>query len=885
MSESLQQLLVTNFGLSPSGYTGSQGTVGYVGSSGVNGYTGSAGAGGTGILISNIQVTDSSYTVLDDTAVDTAGGYIKITGSGFASGCSVLINQTAATSVTFISSTEVRAQLPATAAGTYIVYLVNTSGDVAIRVNGVTFSATPTWVTGSGLAGLTNTALSIQLSASSATTYALQAGSSLPSGVTLSNVGLISGTVTGISSETVYNFTVVATDAELQDSPRAFTLTITAGDTYFNYTTLLLSGNGTNNAQNNTFLDSGSSNLTITRNGNTNQGTFSPYGNNWSNYTTGVSGTTNRIDISSPTIGGSGVSYTMEGWFYFTAVNGVDNQNIFCTGNNVYPNRWIIDAQITSTFVRLRLVTESNSILFDGSQVSMGLNTWVHLAAVNNNSANTFTFYINGTAAGSRAAVSLTSTSAYQLFCNSSSFSGTLPFYVSNFRIVNGTAVYTSNFTPATSPLTAISGTTLLTFQSNRFKENSGSGSTLVLNGPHSIQRFSPFSPGASYSAATTGGSAYFDGTGDFLTVADNAAVNLPAGDFTIEGWFYALENSDTIINKDGLYAVAYPQYDVSLTTANKLQVQFGAGNQAATPCSTYAGTTTVPFNTWNHFAAVRTGSTIKVFLNGNQEVSTAQGAAIVAGPRTLDFAITRAQTPTHWNGYVAEFRIIKGTALYTASFTPPTTPLTAIANTSFLFSATNAGIIDSTMQNNLETVGDAKISTTQSKFGSSSMYFDGTGDYLYIPASANFGFGTGDWTIEGWIYMTDSARYNTIFDTRVGTGTQSGSFSIGIFSGGRMQLFSGGAFLYPTETFDYNTWNHFAVVKYNNVTKIYKNGTAFASTYADTRNYGSSQPIQIGNDDASNFYKGYIDDLRITRGLARYTANFTAPTAEFSTR
>ena len=96
MAESLQQLLVTNFGLSPSGYTGSRGTLGYVGSGGTNGYTGSAGASGTGILISNIQVTDSGYTVLDDTAVDTAGGYIKITGSGFASGCSVLINQTAA---------------------------------------------------------------------------------------------------------------------------------------------------------------------------------------------------------------------------------------------------------------------------------------------------------------------------------------------------------------------------------------------------------------------------------------------------------------------------------------------------------------------------------------------------------------------------------------------------------------------------------------------------------------------------------------------------------------------------------------------------------------------------------------------------------------------
>lgn len=106
---SLQQLLSTNFSLSPSGYTGSQGAIGY---------TGSAGTGGSGDAaipkITNIQVTDNTYTVLDDTAVALTGGYIKITGTGFASGCQVLVGTTAATSTTFVSSTEVRAQIPAT---------------------------------------------------------------------------------------------------------------------------------------------------------------------------------------------------------------------------------------------------------------------------------------------------------------------------------------------------------------------------------------------------------------------------------------------------------------------------------------------------------------------------------------------------------------------------------------------------------------------------------------------------------------------------------------------------------------------------------------------------------------------------------------------------
>ena len=112
-------------------------------------------AGYGGPKISNIAVTDSSYTVVDDTAVSTAGGNIQITGTNFVTGCQVLVNTTAATAVTFVSSTTVRAQLPATTAGTYVVYLVNPDGGVAIRVNGVSFGASPSWSTGSSLPGTT----------------------------------------------------------------------------------------------------------------------------------------------------------------------------------------------------------------------------------------------------------------------------------------------------------------------------------------------------------------------------------------------------------------------------------------------------------------------------------------------------------------------------------------------------------------------------------------------------------------------------------------------------------------------------------------------------------------------------------------------------------
>ena len=182
-----------------------------------------------GPKISSVQVTNSSYSTLNATAVDTAGGFIRITGSGFTTGCQVLVNTTPATSTTFISSTEVRAQVPATAAGTYVVYLVNSDGGVAIRVNGITFSALPAWVTASTLAPIdSNTPISVQLAANAATVYLLQNGSTLPSGLTLSSTGLLSGTTPVISNTTTFSFVVVAIDAELQDSPRTFSLSITA---------------------------------------------------------------------------------------------------------------------------------------------------------------------------------------------------------------------------------------------------------------------------------------------------------------------------------------------------------------------------------------------------------------------------------------------------------------------------------------------------------------------------------------------------------------------------------------------------------------------------------------------------------------------------------
>jgi hypothetical protein len=846
--------------------------------------------GGGGPKISSIIVTDSSYNNLDDTAVALEGGYIKLIGEDFAAGCQVLIGLTPATSVTFVSDTEVRAQVPATAAGTYIVYLVNSDGGTAIRVNAITFSSTPTWVTGSSLISAVNSAISIQLSASLAATYSLQAGSSLPSGVSLSSSGLISGTVTGVSSETVYNFTVLATDTELQDSPRSFALTITVGDPYFMFNTLLLPGNGTNNANNNTFLDSSTNNFTVTRNGNTTQGTFSPYGANWSNYFDGNGDYLSIPDSSQFSLGSS--NFTMEAWIYPTATG---NFPVIAAQYQLSSLAffWSLGPTATPRDVNFYVYYSGGNTLLAASNVIV-LNTWSHHAVVRN--SNTLTYYINGVSVATVAfSTTVNDSAAFFTIGNGGDTNyTTYPFtgYISNYRLVIGTAVYTSNFTPSITPLTAIANTRLLTCADNRFIDDSTNNFTVTRSGDVSVQRFSPFSPVSSYSTSTVGGSAYFDGT-DYWTAEANTAFNFGTGDFTIECWVYPIANGlnfPTFLGSvTGWSAGASGHRFNNIGYANKFWFGLNGSGGIASGDPFMASASTFSANTWHHYALTRSGNTWRMFVNGVLENTQTFSGSYDAG-----FGGLRSGWSTwdvgqgYFTGYTSNLRLVKGTAVYTSAFTPPTAPVTSISGTSLLCNFTNAGIIDNTMMNNIETVGDAKISTTQSKFGGSSMYFDGTGDCLLAPSSPNFDFGTSNFTIEMWINF---ANVNSTWQAVISRAyTIAGGWRLYKYDGNNQLSWYAGPtnpIITTGSTLASNTWGHVAVVRNSGTLTIYINGVNRGSA-ADSTNYNpGNYAVEIGKGVVTSEYPvtGYIDDLRITKGYARYTSNFTPPVSALLTQ
>ena len=202
----------------------------------------------------------------------------------------------------------------------------------------------------------------------------------------------------------------------------------------------------------------------------------------------------------------------------------------------------------------------------------------------------------------------------------------------------------------------------------------------------------------------------------------------------------------------------------------------------------------------------------------------------------------------------------------------------------------------DSSSSNHTITAyGNAQISTTQSKFGGSSMYFDGSGDYLTAPVDSSFEFGTGDFTVECWLYLTNNTGYRPI--VLLGNGASGGPSTI-LYSAWYLYYFSStGLSFYRFDgtstsynfstTLSTNTWYHIAVSRSGTSLRCFVDGTQVGSTVTTSLSYNkvNNDNLHIGrsrtgsNGNTINYLNGYIDDLRITKGLARYTSNFTPPT------
>jgi hypothetical protein len=293
----------------------------------------------------------------------------------------------------------------------------------------------------------------------------------------------------------------------------------------------------------------------------------------------------------------------------------------------------------------------------------------------------------------------------------------------------------------------------------------------------------------------------------------------------------------------------------------------------------------------WNHVAFVRSGNNFALFINGIRE-GTATSASSAPDPGTTVY-IGTLDTSEFWLGYISNLRAVKGTAIYDptqTNFPIPITPPTAVPGTSLLLNFTGAGIVDSTGRNNLETVANSAVQTSVIKYGTGSLCFDGTGDYLFEPHSTLYEFGSGDFTIEFW------ARANSLSGTYTGVvgvwfagnTVTANSWYVSLNAYSATNKFG---FSYTQSNTSYElvfnattstgSWDHYAIVRSGGTLYGFKNGasqtlSSGSSTISGAINNGTTGLYvgTTGTDGGGTAFNGYISNLRITK-YARYTSNF----------
>ena len=683
-------------------------------------------------------------------------------------------------------------------------------------------------------------------------------------------------------------------------------------DPFFPYVPLLLETTSTNGQQNNTFLDSSTNNFTITRNGTPTQGSITPYWPNgyWGKYNTVKTDSLSATSVAAITTFTG--DFTIECWVYPTdttlsTVWGIIDAR---TSSSASPWTWGLTSYSAGWILQFYTGTQYNFT------TRIQANTWTHVVLQRN--GTTLRSFVNGVVDGTTGTISGTITGGSStVTLGNTKDSGLAGYgnvgYISNLRIVNGTAVYTTTgFTPPTTPLTAITNTSLLTFQSNRFLDNSTNNFTITPSGTPRVQAFQPFSPVASYTTALYGGSGYFNGSTDYVSAASNAAFGYGTADFTIEFWIYPTTISASTPN------LIDQRNGAASSTAPTLYLNNGVLTYYTNGANIITGSSLVA-NSWYHIALVKSSGSTKLYLNGAQVGSTYSDSNNYITSPVRVFASNDGSTVNYQAGYCSNLRIVKGTAVYTGAFTPPTlAPLTTAGstsaasyssttnvNTSFASSATslltnytNAGIYDAAVQNNAITAGSAQSSTTVAKWSPTSMKFNGTTDYLQILNSITFDFGTtADFTIEGWIYPTTLtpgggglSNSNVIAGCLPASGTlngwtfqfnSSGYIQLDTFVSGTEQLITA-----TSNAISINTWTYVAVTRAGSTYKLFVNGTQATTTGTITQAVNSNgNPLKIGAGLYTtyyNYFTGYIQDLRLTKGYAR---TITTPTAAFPTR
>jgi hypothetical protein len=624
--------------------------------------------------------------------------------------------------------------------------------------------------------------------------------------------------------------------------------------------------------QSSQFIDNSTNAFAITANGNAQPLPTNPFGMTaWSGY---FDGTGDYLTVPSATATTLDADFTIEYFMYRPAAG---NNWILTLGDAFLSSG--IETYIGTSGTAFNLYS-ANAVRITSSTLP-AVGAWSHVAMVR--SGSTVTLYLNGVSLGTWTSSATFSGITYiGAERYNGSITGVFTGYLSNVRIVKGTAVYTSNFTPPTAPLTAISGTQLLTCQSSTFIDNSTNAFTITVNGnSYTLTLNNPFNNPINYTTPPVQAwSTYFDGSGDYITYPSTTAFTFGTGDFTVECWFNAsnvtalgvIATTGEPTDFQGVFLSVYNGFTYTL---------LGNGGSWNTQLT---GTIPLKIGQWNHLAVTRSGSTVRVFLNGSPDISGTNSTSLTNSNNRITIG-GRSNGSQWFTGYISNLRIQKGIAQYTQPFTPPTAPL-SVNNGCVLLTCQSNRFVDNSINNFSASVfGNSLISSlspfipTQSWSAASyggTMFFDGTGDSLSIPGNAAFAFGTGNFTIEAWVYTP--ATQTQFAAIACNSNNPDGWFFS--FSTTNLMTFSNWnvSAMTSSSAVPLGAWTHVAVSRSGTSLRMFFNGQQVASATNSTTYGVAGSTNYIGFNSQTHYFNGYISGLRILKGTALYTGPFVPP-------
>lgn len=674
-----------------------------------------------------------------------------------------------------------------------------------------------------------------------------------------------------------------------------FTLTFKIADSRFTTTLIKASGN---NGVNTTINDASSNNNTITVTGNAVAQAHTPY--HPAGYSFQVKGNSDGIAIDSGYFTSNSTwwtssGFTMEGWINLSATNNTaiwDNRSSGTSG-------WMLN--YNNTAGKIAIYTGS----FQAFDTTITKDAWHYIAlTVSGTSAN---LYVDGLKDPTTCTVGNTASFAY--FGKSQNTLGAVQYtprasnacqgFYRDFKFTAGVQYTGETMTVPTSRLSSDSDTALFVTMSPNLKDISSNASTVTLYG--STFEFNTNDPydHASYSAASHGASVYFDGTDDALRTADHTSLSLGTSDFTVEAWIYPSDTSTAYraIVADNIYGQnsgswCIYQYGTKLYIASNS----GSGGNAISTLGG-SGNTVIKANTWQHIAFTRSSNTARLFHNGVQVGSDTTLSTNFTDDQILIGANNHAGGYPAYDyiGYISDVRVVKGTAVYTSAFTPPTAPLTAITNTSLLTCNDTPNIYDADgSRAEIVLVGDAKSSTAQTKYAGASMYFDGTGDAVRVGSTGGtgtsydldqFAFSDEPLSIEFWMRTAAPSTYQTAlsFIKYNSNGGNNTPYFYVDGSSARLKYWRDDADRISGSALSADTWYHVSYNRFGGRDALYINGTVQGNTTISNTAFEQGRMSIGGYYTTTNtfynstFFNGYIEDVRISKGRIRNVM----PTAE----